>query len=55
MAMLSRTSRRANFSLNRFLAPSGGGIDFSQIQIKLRLVPLHANRGIAQAFRLAPF
>src|SRR6267143_6744221 len=42
-------------SVNGVVAPSGGGVYFGEIQVELSLIALHANGGIAQPFRFAPF
>src|SRR6266446_801537 len=42
-------------SINGVFAPSRSSVDFGEIQVELRLIPLHSNRGVAQSFRLAPF
>src|SRR5207245_10038976 len=40
---------------NGVVAASSGGVNFGEIQIQLRLVPLHSNGGVAQPLRFAPF
>jgi hypothetical protein len=38
-----------------FITAAGGGVDLSKVQIKLSLIALHADSGIAELFRFAPF
>ena len=40
--------------LHGVVAPPGGRVHFSKIQVQLRLIPLHSNGGVAQLFRFTP-
>src|SRR6266702_4551198 len=40
--------------LHGVVAPPGGRVHFSKIQVELRLISLHSNGGVAQLFRLPP-
>jgi hypothetical protein len=50
-------ARKFQSCLQRFdgvIAASRGSVNLGEIQIELRLVALHAHRGVAQSLRLAP-